>query len=176
MRVVERRHAIGTPRFAGAVEVRSVSFGYADDVEVLNSVSLDIEPGERVALAGATGAGKSTLVSLIPRFYDTQRGAVLVDGVDVRDFMLASLRRQIALVLQDSILFHGSIRDNLAYGPSTPLTTTSSWRPRPRTSTNSYGSSRTRTTPSSLSAARRSPGDSASGSRSGEHSSAMPRS
>jgi ATP-binding cassette, subfamily B, bacterial len=116
VRVVERRHAIAAPRFAGGVEFRGVSFGYADDLEVLHDVSLRIEPGERVALAGATGAGKSTLVSLIPRFYDPQRGAVSVDGVDVRDYTLPSLRRQIALVLQDSILFHGSIRDNIAYG------------------------------------------------------------
>ncbi len=116
VRVVERRHAVTAHRFAGAVEFRGVSFGYADELEVLHDVSLMVEPGERIALAGATGAGKSTLVSLIPRFYDPQRGAVLVDGVDVRDYTLASLRRQIALVLQDSILFHGSIRENIAYG------------------------------------------------------------
>src|SRR3954447_3487495 len=115
-RVVERRHAIAAPRFAGAVEFRNVGFGYAPDREVLHDISLRIEPGDRVAIAGATGAGKSTLVSLIPRFYDPQHGAVLVDGVDVRDYKLESLRRQIALVLQDSILFHGSIRDNIAYG------------------------------------------------------------
>jgi ATP-binding cassette, subfamily B, bacterial len=117
--VVERRHAVTPPRFAGAVELRHVSFGYAVGLDVLHDVSLRIEPGERVALAGATGAGKSTLASLIPRFYDPQQGAVLVDGVDVRDYKLAGLRRQIALVLQDSILFHGSIRNNIAYGAPT---------------------------------------------------------
>ena len=120
VRVVERRHASTAHRFSGAVQFRDVSFGYADGLEVLHDVSLGVEPGERVAVAGATGAGKSTLASLIPRFYDPQRGAVLVDGVDVRDYTLASLRRQIALVLQDSILFHGSIRDNIAYGAEDP--------------------------------------------------------
>jgi subfamily B ATP-binding cassette protein MsbA len=120
VRVVERAHAVTAPRLAGAVELRNISFGYAPDLEVLHDVSLRIEPGERIALAGATGVGKSTLVSLIPRFYDPQRGLVLVDGVDVRDYKLASLRGQIALVLQDSILFHGSIRDNIAYGSEDP--------------------------------------------------------
>jgi len=115
-RVVERRHAIAAPRFSGAIEFRNVGFGYAPEREVLHAISLRIDPGDRIAIAGATGAGKSTLVSLIPRFYDPQQGAVLVDGVDVRDYKLESLRRQIALVLQDSILFHGSIRDNIAYG------------------------------------------------------------
>src|SRR4051812_131993 len=115
-RVVERRHAIAAPRFSGAIEFRNVGFGYAPEREVLHDISLRIDPGDRIAIAGATGAGKSTLVSLIPRFYDPQHGAVLVDGVDVRDYKLESLRRQIALVLQDSILFHGSIRDNIAYG------------------------------------------------------------
>jgi ATP-binding cassette subfamily B protein len=116
VRVVERRHAISAPRLSGGIELRNVTFGYVPEHAVLFDVSLAVEPGERVALAGATGAGKSTLASLIPRFYDPQRGAVLVDGVDVRDYTLASLRRQIALVLQDSILFHGTIRDNIAYG------------------------------------------------------------
>jgi len=116
VRVVECRHAIAAPPLGGAVELRGVSFGYSRDVEVLHDVSLAVAPGQHVALAGATGAGKSTLVSLVPRFYDPQRGAVLVDGVDVRDYQLESLRRQIALVLQDSILFHGSIRENIAYG------------------------------------------------------------
>jgi subfamily B ATP-binding cassette protein MsbA len=115
-RVVERPDARPAPKLAGAVLFEDVSFGYDDGRPVLRGISLEAQPGETVALAGATGAGKSTLVSLMPRFHDVWEGAVLVDGEDVRSYRLTSLRRQIALVLQDSILFHGSIYENIAYG------------------------------------------------------------
>jgi len=115
-RVVERPDARPAPSLAGAVRFESVTFGYDPAQPVLHEVSLEALPGETVALAGATGAGKSTLVSLIPRFHDVWGGSVVVDGADVRTYRLTSLRRQIALVLQDSILFHGSIFENIAYG------------------------------------------------------------
>jgi subfamily B ATP-binding cassette protein MsbA len=116
VRIVERPDAKPAPALAGRVRLDAVTFGYEPGRPVLHSVSIEAEPGETVALAGATGAGKSTLVSLIPRFYDPWEGIVLVDGVDVRDYTLPSLRRQVALVLQDSILFHGTIYENIAYG------------------------------------------------------------
>ena len=115
-RVVERPDARPAPSLAGAVRFEAVTFGYDPGQPVLHQVSLEALPGETVALAGATGAGKSTLVSLIPRFHDVWGGSVVVDGEDVRSYRLESLRRQIALVLQDSILFHGSIYENIAYG------------------------------------------------------------
>jgi ATP-binding cassette, subfamily B, bacterial len=115
-RVVERPDARPAPSLAGAVRFEGVTFGYDPGRPVLHEVSLEALPGETVALAGATGAGKSTLVSLIPRFHDVWGGAVVVDGEDVRSYRLESLRRQIALVLQDSILFHGTIYENIAYG------------------------------------------------------------
>jgi ATP-binding cassette subfamily B protein len=116
VRIVERADAEPAPALAGGVRLDSVTFGYEQGRPVLHGVSIEAAPGEIVALAGATGAGKSTLVSLIPRFYDPWEGAVLLDGVDVREYTIASLRRQIALVLQDSILFHGTVYENIAYG------------------------------------------------------------
>ena len=108
-------HAVVAPTFRGAVRFDGVSFSYGRE-PVLASIDLSIEPGETVALVGHTGAGKSTLVSLIPRFYDPQRGAVLIDERDIRDYTLASLRRQIGLVLQDTVLLRGTLWDNVACG------------------------------------------------------------
>jgi subfamily B ATP-binding cassette protein MsbA len=115
-RVPERPGAIAV-RLRGGIEFRDVTFRYADDREpVLRHVSLRVEPGEHIGIVGPTGAGKSTFVSLIPRFYDAEAGTVLVDGIDVRDFELASLRSQVTLVLQEPVLFHGTILDNIRYG------------------------------------------------------------
>jgi ATP-binding cassette subfamily B protein len=114
-RVPERPDARTAPPFRGDVSLRGVTFGY-DRTPVLEDVWVEAKAGETVALAGPTGAGKSTLMSLIPRFYDPWRGQVLVDGQDVREFTLESLRSQVALVLQESILFHGTILENIAYG------------------------------------------------------------
>lgn len=104
------------PRLAGAVELRSVSFGYQGDRHVLHGIDLLVEPGSVVAITGPTGAGKSSIVSLIPRLYDAAEGHVLLDGIDVRDLQVATVRRQVSMVLQDSILFRGTIYDNIAYG------------------------------------------------------------
>jgi len=104
------------PAFRGRVELRGVSFAYDPGRVVLSGIDLCIEPGEKLAIVGATGAGKSTLVSLVPRLYDPTEGAVLVDGEDVRRYTVQSLREQVSLVLQESLLFKGTIRDNIAFG------------------------------------------------------------
>ena len=103
-------------RLRGRIELRDVDFGYTgSEANALNGISLTIEPGETVALVGQTGAGKSTLVKLIARFYDVTGGAVLVDGTDVRDYDLASYRHQLGVVPQESYLFAGTVRDSIAY-------------------------------------------------------------
>jgi ATP-binding cassette, subfamily B, bacterial len=103
-------------RLSGRIELRDVSFNYANtDANALSGVNLTIEPGETVALVGQTGAGKSTLVKLIARFYDVTGGTVLVDGTDVRDFDLAGYRHQLGVVPQESYLFAGTVRDSIAY-------------------------------------------------------------
>jgi subfamily B ATP-binding cassette protein MsbA len=104
------------PRIAGRVEFRDVSFSYDGVTPTLQNIALTVEPGQVVALVGPTGAGKSTLADLIPRFYDPQAGAVLIDGRDVRTVTVESLRRQIGIVPQETLLFSGTIRENIAYG------------------------------------------------------------
>ena len=104
------------PRLRGAVAFEGVTFGYSKDAPVLRDIRLRVEPGMTVALVGPTGSGKSTLISLVPRFHDPQTGRVLLNGIDVRRFTLRSLRDQISLVLQEPVLFTGTIRDNIAYG------------------------------------------------------------
>ncbi len=104
-------------RLRGQIELRDVSFSYpGQKQEALAGISLSVAPGERVALVGQTGAGKSTLVKLIARFYDVSSGRLLVDGVDVRDYDLASYRHQLGVVPQESYLFAGTVRDAIAYG------------------------------------------------------------
>jgi len=100
----------------GVVEFRNVTFQYANGKPVLKNVSFKVNPGEKIAILGATGSGKSTLVYLIPRFYDPVAGSILIDGVDIRRFKLSSLRRQIGMVPQDVFLFSGTIRENIAFG------------------------------------------------------------
>ena len=107
------------PAPRGRVEFRDVSFRYQTEgagEDVLHGINLDIHPGEFVAIVGGTGVGKSSLVNLIPRFYDTHRGTVLVDGLDVRDYPLDGLRGRIGMVLQNNVLFSGTIRENLLWG------------------------------------------------------------
>ncbi|MGH9937843.1 MAG: ABC transporter ATP-binding protein, partial [Blastocatellia bacterium] len=115
-RVRNHRHARTAPRFRGRIEFDHVYFGYHDGQPVLKDISLRIEPGQYVALVGPTGAGKSSIISLIPRFYDPSSGRVMIDGEDVRDFRLRSLREQVSFVLQETILFHAPIWQNIAYG------------------------------------------------------------
>ncbi len=119
-RITQPDHAVMLDRAQGSIEFRDVTFSYQPDLEpVLENASFTVRPGERVGVIGRTGAGKSTLMSLIPRFYDPQQGTVLVDGVDVRTIDLGSLRRQISLVLQEPALFFGTIFSNIHYGDPT---------------------------------------------------------
>jgi len=120
--LVDAPDAIELPRLRGEIELRDVSFGYGggpDDenmVWALSDLSLKVPPGQTVALVGATGAGKSTIAKLVARFYDPTRGAVLVDGHDLRSVTQASLRRQLGVVPQEAFLFSGTIADNIAFG------------------------------------------------------------
>jgi len=114
--VQEKEEAKRLPQFEGHVVFDNVTFGYNPEEPILRNVNLDIQPGEVVALVGASGAGKSTLVQLVPRFFDPQQGRVLIDGVDVRDVKLRSLRGQIGMVAQETLLFSGTLRENLLYG------------------------------------------------------------
>jgi len=114
--VADRQGAHEVSRLKGEIEFRDVSFEYQSGQPVLSRINLRIAPGEKVAIVGATGAGKSTLVSLVPRFYDPSGGTVSIDGEDIRNYSVQSLRAQISLVLQDSLLFSGTIRENIAFG------------------------------------------------------------
>jgi len=113
--VVEKPNAIVLPRLSGHVRFEHVTFSYGGK-PVLKDVDIDAKPGQVIALLGLTGSGKTTVVNLIPRFYDVSMGRITVDGYDVRDVTLASLRRQIGVVLQETFLFSASVRDNIAYG------------------------------------------------------------
>jgi ATP-binding cassette, subfamily B, bacterial len=114
--ITDAPDAIEAFNLKGEVVFDGVSFDYGDGKDVLEDVSFAVRPGQRAALLGASGAGKSTLVSLILRLYESQKGAIYIDGVDIKDYKRKSLRRQIAIVLQDSVLFGTSIRENIAYG------------------------------------------------------------
>jgi ATP-binding cassette, subfamily B, bacterial len=115
--VVEKADATAIGRANGELVFEGVTFGYDEErSDVLRDVSFRIEPGEAVAIVGPTGAGKSTLLSLLPRFFDPSSGRVLIDGHDVRDLTLESLRAQFSIVLQEPLLFTGTIRDNIRYG------------------------------------------------------------
>jgi ABC-type multidrug transport system fused ATPase/permease subunit len=108
--------AVDAAGIRGTVAFDGVGFAYPDGTQVLHDITFEATPGQMVALVGLTGAGKTTLVSLIPRFYDASTGRVLVDGRDVREYRVRSLRENIAIVLQDPVLFSGTIADNLKYG------------------------------------------------------------
>src|SRR6266700_4003733 len=114
--VVDLPEAISISSAKGAIAFRSVGFGYAEDRHVLRDVDLHIEPNQIVGLVGSTGAGKSTLLSLVPRFYDPIKGSVTLDGRDLREITKRSLRTQVAIVLQDTLLFSTTVRENIAYG------------------------------------------------------------
>ncbi|MBI3973896.1 MAG: ABC transporter ATP-binding protein [Chloroflexi bacterium] len=114
--VAEKPNAVALPRLQGRIELDHVSFAYGSNPPLLRDVSFVAEPGQTVALVGRSGSGKTTTVNLIPRFYDPDEGRIMVDGHDVRDVTLRSLRDQIALVIQETFLFGASVKDNIRYG------------------------------------------------------------
>ena len=114
--VTDHHGAREVSHLKGEIEFRDVSFEYLSGQLVLSRINLRVPPGEKVAIVGATGAGKSTLISLVPRLYDPSSGTVSIDGEDIRNYSVQSLRAQISLVLQDSLLFSGTVRENIAFG------------------------------------------------------------
>jgi ATP-binding cassette, subfamily B, bacterial len=114
--ITEKANAIELPRITGKIDYQQVSFGYTPEQPILKSFDLKIQPGETIALVGASGAGKSTILSLLNRFHDVSSGSISIDGIDIRDVTLKSLRRQIGIVPQDTVLLSGSIAQNIAFG------------------------------------------------------------
>jgi len=117
--ILEKKHPHALKGFRDSIRLEDVNFAYStgeDEKEVLHNINLEIRRGEVIALVGPSGAGKSTLVNLIPRFFDVTSGRVLIDGHDVRDVSLKSLREQIGKVTQETILFNDTVRNNIAYG------------------------------------------------------------
>jgi subfamily B ATP-binding cassette protein MsbA len=114
--IEESEDASDAPRFRGKIEFVNVDFSYQSGSPILRQISFSVEPGQTVALVGPTGAGKTSIVNLIPRFYDPDSGSVKIDGADVKTFRQRSLRQQMSLVLQDTVLFHGPVWFNIAYG------------------------------------------------------------
>jgi len=114
--VVESPKAIDLPPLRGEVRFKNVFFAYEEGSDVLRDISITVRRGETVALLGATGSGKTSIVNLIPRFYDVTAGQLTVDGYDVREVKLQSLRKQIGTVFQEAFLFSGTIAENIAYG------------------------------------------------------------
>ncbi|MDH7787026.1 ATP-binding cassette subfamily B protein [Ochrobactrum sp. 19YEA23] len=114
--IADRPQAVSVQRLHGDIEYKDVSFGYRSEKPLLADLTLSIRAGETVAFVGSSGAGKTTICSLLPRFYDVTEGAISIDGIDIRDMTLKSLRSNIGIVSQDVFLFAGTIRDNIAYG------------------------------------------------------------
>jgi subfamily B ATP-binding cassette protein MsbA len=114
--IPQKPNAIVPGKFQGEIVFENVQFGYNRETIILNNLSFTINSGQRIGICGPTGSGKSTVASLIPRFYDVQRGRILIDGTDVRDYNLEGLRKQIGFVLQDTVLFYGTVAENIAYG------------------------------------------------------------
>jgi subfamily B ATP-binding cassette protein MsbA len=116
--VVEKPEALALQPFSRAIEFRDVTFGYDEGRRILRGVTFKVDAGQMIAIVGRSGAGKTTLVNLLPRFYDVTGGRIAVDGVDVRDVTLASLRAQIGVVTQETVLFDDTVASNIAYGTS----------------------------------------------------------
>lgn len=114
--IADREGVAELPEVRGKVEFKNVSFAYDRDTQVLDNVSFQIRPGETIALVGPTGAGKTTIVNLISRFYDVTGGAVYIDGHDIREVSIESLRQQMGIMTQENFLFSGTIKDNIRYG------------------------------------------------------------
>lgn len=118
--VVEMRDAITPDRLIGRVKFDHVDFSYIEDSDVLNDVSFDLKPGKMIAIVGPTGAGKSTIANLMMRFYDADNGKIILDGKDIKEYSLKSIRDNISIVMQDIFLFNGTVAENIAYGLDNP--------------------------------------------------------
>ena len=114
--IKEKTEAINLERINGNVVLENVTFGYTDDKVVLKNINLEVKKGQTIAIVGKTGAGKTTIANLLPRFYDVNSGTIKIDGIDIKDVTLKSLRQKIDIVLQDTYLFKGTIKDNISYG------------------------------------------------------------
>jgi ATP-binding cassette subfamily B protein len=114
--IADAPDAVAVGALKGAIDYNGISFGYSADKPILKNVSLSIQPGETIAFVGPSGAGKTTMCSLLPRFYDVTSGSITIDGMDIRKMTKASLRQQIGIVQQDVFLFGGTMRENIAYG------------------------------------------------------------
>jgi ABC-type multidrug transport system fused ATPase/permease subunit len=114
--IPERPNATEPESLRGEITFDRVGFDYGAGTPVLRDLSFTVSPGQMVGIVGPTGSGKSTIVSLVPRFYDVTSGSVTIDGIDVRDYKLHAIRNQIGFVLQDTVLFGGTVRDNIAFG------------------------------------------------------------
>ena len=114
--IIDKEEAIEAPAFRGEITYSNVHFSYEKDVPILQGINLNIHPGENVAFVGPSGAGKTTIVNLLPRFYEVDQGSIKIDGIDIRDMTMESLRKQIGIVQQDVFLFGGTIRENVLYG------------------------------------------------------------
>ncbi len=114
--IPQKPGAINPEKFKGEIIFENVAFGYNHETAVLKNVNIKIKSGQRIGICGPTGCGKSTIASLIPRFYDPADGHILIDGTDISDYVLEGLRKQIGFVLQDTVLFYGSVGENIAYG------------------------------------------------------------
>lgn len=114
--IIDKENAIEAPKFEGNIEYSNVSFGYDDGPPVLEDINISIEQGQTVAFVGPSGAGKTTLVNLLARFYEVTKGDITIDGVNIQDVTMSSLRKQIGIVQQDVFLFDGTIRENVLYG------------------------------------------------------------
>ena len=112
----DKKDAVELKAVHDTIEFKNVNFSYRPDVPILKNINLKVNVGQSIALVGNSGGGKSTIVSLLPRFYDVASGQILIDGTDIRDFTLTSLRDQIAVVFQDNFLFAGTIRENVSMG------------------------------------------------------------
>ena len=114
--IPQKPNAINPGKLKGGIVFEKISFGYNHEATILKDVSMKINVGDRVGICGPTGSGKSTVASLIPRFYDPWSGRILIDDIDIADYDLNGLRKQVGFVLQDTLLFYGSVADNIAYG------------------------------------------------------------